>query len=407
MGLYILLVVAYIRPQDFYPILATFNPARWVLIVSFIAFVAHQFISGKKWVKAGQNIALLALLFLIFFSRLYAIDMLRWEVAAEDFLRICLAYFMIVNLVNTPRKLKLFYLFFIFINLFVGLRFYIAYKTGTAVYSGSKPGDASFGFLSNADDLGIGMAVLMPFALIPIFYAKNIFWKGLSVLGSLAFMLAVLGTHSRAAAIGVITVFLAAILSQMKWKRLTKNQYAIGMVIVLMLFSGFVYKYRYTLEGVYTSAQTKSDPGRVGREATWAAGRQMVKDRPILGVGRGSYLEYWKRRYPPGEAGYQVAHNIFLEVAAELGIVGLLLFLFFAIYGVKEARSIARRYKGKLDQHYFYDMLFTIYIVALIAFCVNGFFITVAFYWHIYILVALFVCTKSIFLRQIAYEKEK
>lgn len=404
-GLFVFFLIAYVRPQDFYPFLATVQPAQWILIITFISYMFHKLAGKEGFVGAKQNVGILGILLFILISRISAVDHLSWAAATQDFIRICLVYFLIINLLNTSQRLKNFFIFFVLVNLVVALRFYIAYKSGGAAYHLSKPGDASLGFLSNADDLGLGMVVAFVYALVPVFFVQRKLIKLLCLAMGGLFMLAALATQSRGAQTGLFAVFIAAILSQLRWHKLKNEKFRVGMVIALLLFAVFFYNYRWTLRESYDSAQSEADAGRMGRMATWTAARLMIKDKPLTGVGRGNFTSYWRMNYSPGVFGYQVAHNILYEVAAEIGILGLLCYLFFSLYGLKEMRDIARTYKQKLGKHDFFDMIFTIYAIGLIGFYVNGMFITVAFYWHIYVLVALFVCAKNVFMKELAYER--
>jgi hypothetical protein len=398
-GFYWFFIIAYARPQDFYPVFSDLEPAKWMLIVTAVSAFFHKLGSKENLTKANQNYALIGLLIMILISRLAALNPIAWAEATQDFFRIFLVYFLIINYITTPKRLKAFYIFFLLLNLFVALRFYIAYKGGFAIaHGGSKPGDITYGFLANADDLGLGLVVALPFALIPIFYANNILIKGICAFMSLCFILGALGTQSRGSQIGLFAVFISALLSQLRWKKLTNRKFAIGIVVVAMLFAGFIYKYRYSLHDSYISIQNEADQGRVGRESTWAIAKQMIKDKPLTGVGRGNFIPYWQIKYPSGVFGYQVAHNIILEVAAEIGLIGLLFFLYFSLYGIKEIRSLVKHQKKKLQKNDFLEMIFTIYLISLIGFYFNGMFITVAFYWHIYVLVALFVSARAILL---------
>ncbi len=398
-GLYWFFIVAYARPQDFYPVFANIEPAKWMLIVTAVSALFHKLGSKENLTKAKQSYALFGLLLMILISRVSVTNPVGWNEATQDFLRIFMVYFLLINLVTKEKQLKSFFIFFLLLNFFIALRFYIAYKTGFAVaHGGSKPGDLTFGFLANADDLGLGLVVALPFALIPIFYAKNIFVKGFCAFMSVCFMLGALGTQSRGTQIGLFAVFITALLSQLRWQKIQKRKFAIGILIVLILFAGFIYKYRYTLEGSYTSIHNERDQGRVGRESTWAVAKMMIRDKPLTGIGRGNFVLYWQTHYPPGVFGYQVAHNVILEIAAEIGLIGLIFFLFFSLYGLKEIRALVKQHKKRLEKNDFLEMLLTIYIISLIGFYFNGMFITVAFYWHIYVLVALFVCTRSIIL---------
>jgi O-antigen ligase len=85
------------------------------------------------------------------------------------------------------------------------------------------------------------------------------------------------------------------------------------------------------------------------RFRVWAAGFDMLMTHPFFGVGFGqfgSHVSYFLRELawlptPAGPNGATIAHNTFLSVAAELGLVGLVLYV-LTIYGVfKSARQTA------------------------------------------------------------------
>lgn len=61
------------------------------------------------------------------------------------------------------------------------------------------------------------------------------------------------------------------------------------------------------------------------RVADWRTALAMIRDHPLLGVGKGNYLEL-ARLYNPWALEYPV-HNVYLFLWAETGIVGLLAFV--------------------------------------------------------------------------------
>ncbi|MCE7000463.1 O-antigen ligase family protein [Saccharothrix sp. S26] len=65
------------------------------------------------------------------------------------------------------------------------------------------------------------------------------------------------------------------------------------------------------------------------RELRWQAAARMVAQHPALGVGPGGFREGYPAASKNAEIDEQtpVAHNMYLEVAAELGVPGLTLFL--------------------------------------------------------------------------------
>jgi O-antigen ligase len=94
-----------------------------------------------------------------------------------------------------------------------------------------------------------------------------------------------------------------------------------------------------------TLSDFQSDATWSGRWSIWQAALQIIASHPILGVGTGNFhyfaihlSEYIASRAAEDAAGNpSVAHNMFLSVASELGIIGLVLFsgaLFFAFRAV-------------------------------------------------------------------------
>ena len=79
-----------------------------------------------------------------------------------------------------------------------------------------------------------------------------------------------------------------------------------------------------------TVATFHEDASAMGRVHAWQVASRINLDRPLLGVGAGTFLFAWPLYAPPEAARAYVAHNVFLEVLGELGWVGLLCFLVFS-----------------------------------------------------------------------------
>jgi O-antigen ligase len=71
----------------------------------------------------------------------------------------------------------------------------------------------------------------------------------------------------------------------------------------------------------------------LGRSQIWLANLDMVKDRPLFGWGYGNYRKFrdpYYQRYPKADhSGH--AHNSFLQIAVDSGLVGLAAFLAFFV----------------------------------------------------------------------------
>jgi putative inorganic carbon (HCO3(-)) transporter len=91
-------------------------------------------------------------------------------------------------------------------------------------------------------------------------------------------------------------------------------------------------------------------PSRSDRNASqyrlmaWKAGARMIADHPLLGVGLGRFKPLMPQYADPGTPIDTMAHNTYIEVAAELGLPTLVVFLaipFFSYRSLEKARQRA------------------------------------------------------------------
>ncbi len=129
--------------------------------------------------------------------------------------------------------------------------------------------------------------------------------------------------------LGVVSLFLASLLS-------TSLLLPVARILGTNQFS-------------FTSPSPQ-DYSTAERLAHWIAGIHMFLDHPILGVGIGNYPDAYPQYYITifvNSLGH--AHNYYINIAAETGVIGLLAFLSFltAIFvaGGSAFRAINRKYR--------------------------------------------------------------
>jgi len=146
---------------------------------------------------------------------------------------------------------------------------------------------------------------------------------------------------------------------------------------------------------------TEITPGEVsasqeGRVSIWMAAARMVEDNPVKGVGVGNFQTRAKDYVlEPGAAGRtdqviddpQIAHNTYLQVLAELGIIGVIPFLAIIVFSLAAAYSAVRRFErlGNLRL----EILSRSLIVAVIGTLAANFFASEQFNKLFWLLMAL------------------
>jgi O-antigen ligase len=136
--------------------------------------------------------------------------------------------------------------------------------------------------------------------------------------------------------------------------------------------------------------------GGTGRTDIWKVGLRMVRGAPLQGIGAGNFpivsIHYLLE---PGALlrddfivdKPKVAHNTYLEVLAELGIVGLTLFLIVIFFAIGCAVRAAR-YAAKLKDREI-DIMARALVVALASLLAANFFISREYSKQLWLLLAL------------------
>jgi O-antigen ligase len=180
-----------------------------------------------------------------------------------------------------------------------------------------------------------GALLAMPIALV---FASGPWprWQrwltgGCLVVILFAFVLA----GSRGGFIGLLASFLLlAWRSPRRASFLTLGGVALGLLLVVAPVS--------PIERFLAPTAGDIESNRV-RSALLAAGLRMVADNPVFGVGAGNYKPLVRMYGGPDVELRHLAHNTYLEVAAEHGLPGLALLLCLFGTTVLSGRRIARR----------------------------------------------------------------
>ena len=140
------------------------------------------------------------------------------------------------------------------------------------------------------------------------------------------------------------------------------------------------------------------DKDSLQRLAYWEYGLfSVIPEYPILGVGYHNWLSYLYYSVPEGlgpSKNIQEPHNIYIQVSSELGITGLIVFLFmilFAFINNARTRFLAKIFENKLEFNLSYA-----FDAGLIGYLVAGTFVTVLYYPFFWIQIAMIVMLNNV-----------
>lgn len=144
-------------------------------------------------------------------------------------------------------------------------------------------------------------------------------------------------TFSRAtwlAAAGVCSGWLLIILCRERWRFMLKTKTIFQIIIVVIIAVIFLQRF-FPWVFLPKISFSASEPSVMRRLTYLHIGWEILKERPLIGVGIGNQTRYaadhqlYQRFGFSQELFWQPVHNLYLLVAAELGLVGLLLLIIF------------------------------------------------------------------------------
>lgn len=205
--------------------------------------------------------------------------------------------------------------------------------------------------------------------------------------------IAVVLTYSRGALVALALIGVLEVLTSPRRAR------ALGLAIVVavIMFTALPRDYGARLSSALvalpggTSTEASADPSIRGRSSELQVAVRMFADHPLGGVGAGNYpalyLEQARRVGLDPRREQREPHNLFLEVAAETGVVGLVSFTAVVALGYVRTRRASRQLQ-RLGEHRERELL-RANSFALVAFLVTGVFLHAAYARMLTILLAV------------------
>lgn len=304
-------------------------------------------------------------IFMASLSLFYASDISLVSQALSDLIKDVTIAVMIVVLLKSQIELRRAIWALLWAGIFMGTLSVIQYLTGTFtnVYGGFAQapflqvvGDAQgyriSGPIGDPNFYAQAMVVLVPLAIERFLDEREMKYRMIALWALAACFLTVIFTFSRGG-------FLALCVAMAVWffihpPRGLYLALAIVLVVLVIAFLPQNYVNRIlTIQQIFpTSAngfatQDQSIQGRASENLTSIS---MFMDHPLFGVGYFNYelyyLQYAERIGLAPDASARAAHNLYLQVLAETGLLGLAAFLTLLWVAVKGAWDSFRKFRS-------------------------------------------------------------
>ena len=245
--------------------------------------------------------------------------------------------------------------------------------------------------LNDPNDLALILLFPLAFAISRIVCRSSMTDAILSACLSVVILLAIVFTQSRGALLGLVAV--VGMLFLQRFKMALPALLAV-MVAAPVIFSAMNLSEREHA-GVTAALEGELEDSAAHRLEAWETAITMAAYRPITGIGAGNFNPYYRTFTRYWRSREMSAHSTWFQILAELGIVGLGLFVaMIAASFVVNARSLeilnatnapaSLRATG-IGLH-----------AALAGTCVSGTFLTQGHTWPVYVLVGLIAALSTL-----------
>ena len=256
------------------------------------------------------------------FTCLWSSSLERTQVEALTYLQLLAMIWIFRQLASSEQRQRSLMTAFVLGSYVSSFATYQTYQSGTTT---AYHRYAAQGF--NPGDLALLLALSIPFGLYLASTERNKLLVWVYRLHCGITLVAILLTAARGALIATGVALLMIPLSFMKWN--LQQKFAIGLMGLngAILISFIVPMTSWTRLG--TIGHEISQGTLNERRTIWTAGFEVFSEHPVRGIGLDAFAPAVQRRlYTPRELGVElVAHNTFLSVLVEAGIIGFSLFL--------------------------------------------------------------------------------
>jgi O-antigen ligase len=322
------------------------------------------------------------------------------------FVKVMLIFILMVNTLTSPRRIEQFTWLIVAATAYIAFRAVFDYARGINLIENGRVQGAVGGMFRNPNDLALNLVAVIPLAISLALRRIAVVARVVAV-GCVVVMLgAIVATQSRSGTVGLAAMVLVVGVHLVRRKPGLLLAGAMVMVLALPLLPS---SYWERLSSI-TDASRDQTGSREARSILLRESLATFLSHPLTGVGAGQFKNYNPEQR---EEAWRETHNVVLQVASELGIVGLAVFAFLvgrAAYAPVQTRRLLRRAAPlakprrkssatpdlsrpvavvTAQEHEMLDAHSAAMTAAIVGWFVCALFASVAYHWTFYYLLAL------------------
>ncbi|MFH1458940.1 MAG: O-antigen ligase family protein [Candidatus Omnitrophota bacterium] len=394
LGVVIFIAGAFLHPTQYITALRDFHLAITLAIMVSLTLGFHTLVyRDLKFVKAPQNVLIIIL------GGLYFLSSLRYPDYSLSFFlefipKILIVYFLIILLVKTRTQAVFLFWVLFALAIIVSIAAIIQHKMGLGLYYRIEGITRVSGTEVDPNFFAIQLVMLVPILLYLFLAKRNLLIRALLLFGLGLLLLAVVFTYSRTGMLALLFSLAIFVVKPVFSKQKNWIPLICAILAIIMFLPFIPQKY---WERVKTITDFE-DPAIRARLDTWRIGAEIITENPIIGIGYGAFkFEYGERAasspYVDTKA-YLVAHNSYVELGAESGLLALLVFFALIIYTFNYLKKARENFIIQRD-YYLYHLTCALEN-SFYVFLIGAFFLSIMHLMILWIVLGLAVVMKNV-----------
>src|SRR5262245_30251291 len=397
----------FFRPQDHIQALAALHLSELTAIAGLAAMAARRLRLGMTVAKINAEVIGVILLGAVI---VLTIPFSFWpggslKVFSDIYVKVILIFALMISTLTTPRRLKQMTWVMIVASGYLAARGIFDYVRGVNLVEGDRLRGAVGGMFENPNDFALNLVTFLAPTLFIVIQDKKPSRRLFASLLAVLMLGAIVCTKSRSGFLGLIAMGSVVVYYTARMK----PGILVGILLAGLLALPVMPASFWNRMDSIVNADEDQTGSRAARIRLLNQGLEVFSENPLTGIGAGQFQNY---NGPGVVEKWRVTHNVWLQVAAELGIFGLAVFAYLVVRGYSanfRTLRVLNRYRRRADQPGVPDPLHMTeeerviidtnakgMTAALVGWTVCAFFASVAFNWTFYYVLALAVAGREI-----------
>lgn len=391
-GLWLFTALLVFRPADLIPGFAAAQRLPFlVAVLTLLVFCGTQFWLEGRLSARPREVSLVAALCVA------ALISVPWATSPSEaintfmdsFIKAVLMFIVMVNAVRNEKRLLSLLWLVLSAGVFVSYGALNAFRSGHFTDEGYRVRGTLGATLNDPNDTALFLVTMIPIAIALALSARGRLPKlGYGFIA--AFMTAaIFVTYSRGGFLALTCASL--VLGSKLFKRAPIAMISFVLALLVTVPALLPSNYTERLSSIFDSSADVRGSA-TARHNLLNRSIEVASQHPLIGVGMGNFHLY--------SIGNQVSHNAYTQVASEMGLPTLLIYLAFITAPLSRLRRIERETKEVSETRAEYRRIYYLSMglqASVLGFMVGSFFLSVAYYWFIYYLVGYAVCLGRIY----------